>query len=182
MCQLTGRLKLKELILHSSMEIASYTWSYFALPITNVQPYERWVITSAIPSTPREEVKQKKNQQWNWDRVLILMAVVGLRLWGWVITLSPPSSNRIGRRSMSLGCQLLLKALLTPTCSFCLFISCLCLDFHTTDMFGNIYDENAALFFILERKSSLFFPLAKYTIPSGESYVYLTASTMLRHG
>lgn len=103
------------------------------------------------------------------------MTVVGLRLWGWVITLSPPSSNHIGRRSLSLGCQLPLKALLTQRCSFCLFISLWCLYFPDRRVWQYLCLKHNIVFHFGKEIKSFFFlsPLAKDTIPSGESYVYL---------
>ena len=114
----------------------------------------------------------------------IPMAIVGLRLWGWVITLSPPSSNSTGRRSMSLGCHRLLKALLTQRCSFCLFISCLCLDFsQRRDVWEYLWLKTQCCFSFWKGHQVCFFfslsPLAKDTTPSGKSYVYLATSTML---
>lgn len=122
--------------------------------------------------------RRKTNSE---DSALILMAIDGLWLQDWVITLSLPSSNSIGRRSMSLGCQLLLKALLTQRCSFCLFISRLCLDFpHYRHVWEYLWLKHNIVFSFWKRNQVNFFfiPLAKDTIPSGESYVYRTTSTM----
>lgn len=127
-----------------------------------------------------KEIQLEKYQQWNWDRLLILMSVVGLWLWGWVITLSLPFGSSAGRCSVSLGCQLLLKALLTQRYSFHLFISCLYLYFPSTDVWEYLWLKHNILFHF-GKEIKLFFlsPLAKDTIPSGRREVYLTPSTML---
>lgn len=118
------------------------------------QPRWLWLTDPhLIPQKKRErkkrenrKIQSKKYQQWNCDCFLILMSVVGPWLWGWVITLSLPFASNTGRCSVSLGCQLLPKALLTQRYSFRLFISCLYLYFPSTDVWEYLWLKHNILF------------------------------------
>lgn len=82
----------------------------------------------------------------------MLMTRVGLRLWGWVKTLSAPSLNRFGRR-MSLGCCWTHCWLWAAHC-VCSFHSYVYM-FPNTDICVNIYDYNTDFHF--RKESRLFF-------------------------
>ena len=92
--------------------------------------WDDWVVLIGAYLTHKmKKFIQRKIDNGTFHFFKILQSIVGLWLGCWVITLSLPSANSIGRCNASLGCQLLPKALLTQSCSLCLFFSWSCFYF-----------------------------------------------------